>query len=71
MSRHSFLLCDRKLCPTCRGHNLFVLTQIWACEVSLESSLNVECNHGRFEPFDALDDTEKIIFSMMHYETSV
>ena len=30
---------------TCRGHNLFVLTRIWACEYSLESSLNVECSH--------------------------
>ena len=45
VSRHSFLLCDRKLCPTCPGHNFFVLTRIWACEVSLERSLNVECNH--------------------------
>ena len=27
---------------TCRGHNFFVLTRIWACEYSLESSLNVE-----------------------------
>ena len=31
--------------PTCRGHNFFVLTRIWACEYSLERSLNVECNH--------------------------
>ena len=31
--------------PTCQGHNFFVLTRIWACEVSLENSLNVECNH--------------------------
>ena len=30
---------------TCRGHNVFVLTRIWACEYSLESSLNVECSH--------------------------
>ena len=30
---------------TCRGHNFFVLTRIWACEYSLESSLNVECSH--------------------------
>ena len=28
--------------PTCRGHNFFVLTRIWACEYSLERSLNVE-----------------------------
>ena len=31
--------------PTCRGHNFFVLTRIWVCEYSLESSLNVECSH--------------------------
>ena len=31
--------------PTCRGHNFFVLTRIWACEYSLERSLNVECSH--------------------------
>ena len=30
---------------TCRGHNFFVLTRIWAREYSLESSLNVECSH--------------------------
>ena len=30
---------------TCRGHNFFVLTRIWACEYSLESSLNVECRN--------------------------
>ena len=30
---------------TCRGHNFFVLTRIWACEYSLESSLNVECSY--------------------------
>ena len=30
---------------TCRGHNFFVLTRIWACEYSLEISLNVECSH--------------------------
>ena len=30
---------------TCRGHNFFVLTRIWACEYSLERSLNVECSH--------------------------
>ena len=32
---------------TYRGHNFFVLTRIWACEYSLESSLNVECSHER------------------------
>ena len=26
---------------TCRGHIFFVLTRIWACEYTLESSLNV------------------------------
>ena len=31
--------------PTCRGHNFFVLTGIWVCEVSWERFLNVECNH--------------------------
>ena len=30
---------------TCWGHNFFVLTRIWACEYSLESSLSVECSH--------------------------
>ena len=32
---------------TCRGHNFFVLTRIWACEYSLERSLDVECRHER------------------------
>ena len=27
---------------TCRGHNFFVLSRIWECDYSLESSLNVE-----------------------------
>ena len=31
--------------PTCRSHNFFVLTRIWACEYSLERYLNVECSH--------------------------
>ena len=31
--------------PTCRGHNFFILTRIWACEYSLERYLNVECSH--------------------------
>ena len=30
---------------TCRGHNFFFLTRIWACEYSLESFLNVEYSH--------------------------
>ena len=49
---------------TCRGHNFFVSTRIWACEYSLESSLNVE-----FEPFDVPDGTEKFIFPVARYET--
>ena len=28
--------------PTFHGHNFFILTQIWACGMSLESSLNVK-----------------------------
>ena len=46
MSRHAFLTAACFFPPTCRGHNSFVLTRIWACEYSLESSLNVECIHG-------------------------
>ena len=45
MSRHAFLTAACFFSPTCRGHNSFVLTWIWACEYSLESSLNVECSH--------------------------
>ena len=30
---------------TCQGHNFFVISRIWACEVSLETYLNVEYNH--------------------------
>ena len=41
-----FLCCDSFLCLTCRGHNFFVLTRIWACKVLFESSLNVECKNG-------------------------
>ena len=40
------------------------------CEVSLESYLNVECNDYEVEQFDAPNDTEKIIFPLMHCETS-
>ena len=54
---------------TCRGHNFFVLTRIWVCEYSLESSLNVECSHEEFEPFDVPDGTEKFIFPVARYET--
>ena len=50
--------------PTCWGYNFFVLIQIWVCEVSLEISLNVECNHGIFEPFDAPNNIEKLIFPL-------
>ena len=45
-SRHNFL--DSSwffFSLTCRGHNFFVSTRIWACEYSLESSLNLECIH--------------------------
>ena len=45
LSRHTFLTASCFFSPTCRGHNFFVLTRIWACEYSLESSLNVECTH--------------------------
>ena len=44
--RHGFLLSNLFSSPICRGHNFLVLTQICACEVSLESSLNVESNYG-------------------------
>ena len=49
--RHTFLVATYFLTatcfssPTCRGHNFFILTRIWACEYSLEISLNVECSH--------------------------
>ena len=43
--RDSFWTATYFSSPTCRGHNFFILTRIWACEYSLESSLNVECNH--------------------------
>ena len=45
MSRHTFLTAASFFSPICRSHNFFVLTRIWACEYSLESSLNVECSH--------------------------
>ena len=45
LSRHTFLTASCFFSPTCRGHNFFILTRIWACEYSLESSLNVECTH--------------------------
>ena len=31
---------------SCRGHNFFVLTQIWMSKDLLESSFNVACDHG-------------------------
>ena len=45
MSRHTFLTAASFFFPTCRSHNFFVLARIWACEYSLERSLNVECSH--------------------------
>ena len=51
LSRHNFLVATYFLTaacfssPTCRGHNFFILTRIWACEYSLERYLNVECIH--------------------------
>ena len=45
ISRHQFWTATGFCSLTCRGHNFFVLTRIWACEYSLESSLNVECSH--------------------------
>ena len=44
--------------------------RVLQCEVLLESSLNVECSLGRFEPFDALNDTKKLTFSMTYCATS-
>ena len=48
LGRDSFWTVTCFSSPTCRDHNFFVLTWIWACEYSLESSLNVECNHEEF-----------------------
>ena len=51
LSQHIFLVAIYFLTatcfssPPCRGHNFFILTLIWACEYSLERSLNVECIH--------------------------
>ena len=45
LSRHQIWTATGFSSLTCRGHNFFVLTRIWACEYSLESSLNVECSH--------------------------
>ena len=45
MSRHTFLTAACFFSLTCRSHNFFVLARIWACEYSLERSLNVECSH--------------------------
>ena len=39
------------------------------CKMSLERSLNVECNHGKVEPFEILDGTKKFIFLMTRCET--
>ena len=43
LGRDSFWTVTCFSSPTCRGHNFFVLTWIWACEYLLERSLNVEC----------------------------
>ena len=48
LGRESFWTATCFSSSTCRGHNFFVLTRIWACEYSLENSLNVECNHEEF-----------------------
>ena len=45
LGRDSFWTTTYFSSPTCRDHNFFVLTRIWACEYSLERYLNVECNH--------------------------
>ena len=42
LGRDSFWTTTSFSSLTCRGHNFFVLTRIWVCEYSLESSLNVE-----------------------------
>ena len=44
-SRHHFLDSNWFFFTNLSGHNFFVLTRIWACEYSLEISLNVECSH--------------------------
>ena len=43
--RDIFLTAAYFFSPTCRSHNFFILARIWACEYSLERSLNVECSH--------------------------
>ena len=55
--------------PTCRGHNFFILTRIWACEYSLESSWNLQFSHGDFELFDVPNGTEKSIFPVARCDT--
>ena len=45
LGRDSFWKATCFSSPICRGHNFFILTRIWACEYSLEISLNVECKH--------------------------
>ena len=42
VSRHWVLLSNLFSSLTCRGHNFFILTQIWVCGMSFESSLNVK-----------------------------
>ena len=46
-SRVSFWTATCFSSPTCRGHNFFILTRIWACEYSLERYLNVKCRNER------------------------
>ena len=67
LSRHSLCSVAYFSSPTCWDHNFFILTRIWACEVSLESSLNATMSG--VESFDALDDKKKFIFPMIHCET--
>ena len=43
-----------------RAITSFFFMWIWACDISLESSLNVECNHGKFEQLDGPNGIEKI-----------
>ena len=47
LGRDSFWTATCFSSPTCHGHNLFVLTRIWACKDSLERYMNEEFNQGR------------------------
>ena len=46
LSQHFFCSTASFSSSTCHGQNFFILTRIWVCEDSLESSLNEECSHG-------------------------